>query len=354
MVTGCLAACALLPGPGIASADSTEPAGAGAEAEAAAGAEAAITWSVVPADGSGPDQRTTIAHELDPGEQIRDRIAVRNLSDREVAFDLGAADGFSTAEGRFDMLPTGQPSVDAGTWIELPGSVTVAAGETEVVPFTLTVPDAAEPGDHAAGVAASVQLEPTRTAHGAEMGVESRVGVQVLARVTGEVAPAATIRHAELDYHGSSSPLRPGTASAAVVVENTGNTQLALAGQVLLDGRSVPLDSRQVRPQALLPGEQRTLTVTVPRVWPTGRINAEIALAPQARTIAGEVIAVPEARASLSTWAIPIPQLLTLLGAALLVVAVIGRRVRGRRRLAALLAAAREAGRREGLSAEAS
>ena len=34
-----------------------------------------VTWSVVPADDSGPDSRSVIAHELAPGEQVRDRIA---------------------------------------------------------------------------------------------------------------------------------------------------------------------------------------------------------------------------------------------------------------------------------------
>src|SRR5699024_10897534 len=58
-----------------------------------------VTWSVVPADDSGPDSRSVIAHELAPGEQVRDRIAVRNLSAQEVTFDLTAADGFYTSEG---------------------------------------------------------------------------------------------------------------------------------------------------------------------------------------------------------------------------------------------------------------
>src|SRR5699024_4569753 len=190
-----------------------------------------VTWSVVPADDSGPDSRSVIAHELAPGEQVRDRIAVRNLSAQEVTFDLTAADGFYTSEGHFDMLAAEQESTAAGTWIDLPAAVTVGAGQSVVVPFTLTVPERAEPGDHAAGVAASVQAGSARGADGAEMAVRTRVGIQVMTRVTGELAATATLSGASLDYQWSAHPLRPGTATATVLVTNTGNVQLTASGQ---------------------------------------------------------------------------------------------------------------------------
>jgi len=89
------------------------------------------------------------------------------------------------------------------------------------------------------------------------------------------------------------------------------------------------------------------VTVSVPQVWPTGAIDADIVLTPEARTIDGEQVPADEVRTSVSAWAVPVPQLLSLLGAALVVVAVIGWRVRSRRRLSELLAEARAAGRRE-------
>ena len=106
----------------------------------------AVRWSVSPADESGPDGRTVVEHSVDPGESIEDRFAVRNVSDEAVTFTLTAADGFYTRTGRFDILPSDQESVAAGTWISLPENVTVGAGDTVVVPFTIEIPEQVEPG----------------------------------------------------------------------------------------------------------------------------------------------------------------------------------------------------------------
>src|SRR5699024_6048565 len=97
-----------------------------------------LTWSVTPADESGPDGRTVVQRELDPGQTGQDYFAVTNLSDRDATFDLSAADGYYTRTGRFDMLPDTEESVDAGTWIDVQPEVTVPAGETVVVPYRLT------------------------------------------------------------------------------------------------------------------------------------------------------------------------------------------------------------------------
>ena len=61
-----------------------------------------------------------------------------------------------TGKGRFNMLQSDRASVDGGTWIKVQNEVTVGANETKVVPFTITVPRDASPGDHPAGIAARV------------------------------------------------------------------------------------------------------------------------------------------------------------------------------------------------------
>ena len=178
-------------------------------AAAAADARGEVTWSVQPADEAGPDGRPWIEQDLDPGESVVEHLAVHNFSDHEVAFGLAAADGFFNEDGRFNILPAGQTSTAAGTWIDLVGSVTVPAGGTAVVPFTITVPADAEPGDHAAGVAASV-VSTSTGAGGASVGVQSRVGFRVMTRVTGTLAPGATIENVRSSYRPSWNPFAPG------------------------------------------------------------------------------------------------------------------------------------------------
>ncbi|MEX0153106.1 WxL protein peptidoglycan domain-containing protein [Microbacterium sp. LMI1-1-1.1] len=305
-----------------------------------ASADTDVTWSVTPADESGPDTRGVIQQELDPGASRDDFFAVTNLSSFEVTFALSAADGYYNENGRFNMLPSDRESVDAGQWIDLPETVTVAAGGTAVVPFTTTVPDDAVPGDHAAGIAASVRSAGTDDG-GAAVGVESRVGFRVTTRVTGEIVPSYAISGVQSSYELSWNPFRPGAAETSFTVENTGNATLLFEGVVGAGTGSttVPVEGEQ-RP-TLLPGESRRITVPIADVWPTVFVPGSIDLAPTASDLGGEPVDVAPQSADAGFWAVPVSQLLVLLGLVLIVLALFWRR----RRFAAALDRAREEGR---------
>lgn len=311
-----------------------------------------IRWSVVPADASGPDGRRAVENDLDPGESVSDLFAVRNVSDVEVTFQLTAADGFYTRNGRFDILPADQESVDSGTWISLPDEVTIPAGETAIVPFEISVPDNAEPGDHAAGITASV-LSVQTGEDGANVGVDSRVGFRVTTRVTGELTPEPVISGLVGDYALSWNPLRPGQVTVDFDVENAGNTILLVEGAVNAGGQSAPFPADGEKPQELLPGDSRSFTVVVDGVWPLFAVPVEAVVAPTMLTMTGETSEVTPVSSSLTVWAMPWPQLIILLGIGLLVWALVWGRIRSRRRLDSMLADAREAGRQEAAKTEA-
>jgi len=302
-------------------------------------------WAVTAADESGPDDRASIQPELDAGQSVTEHLSVQNLGDREETFRLTAADGFTTPTGRFDMLASDEESTEAGTWIDIPDEVTVAAGESEVVPFTITVPDQAEPGDHPAGVAASV-VSRQSAEDGTAVGVESRMGVKVITRVTGELSPALEIGEVSTSYHGTWNPFRPGDVTATVELSNTGNTRLAVAGRATSGTGETTLPDPAEPIGDLLPGDTRQVSLTIEDVWPTIYLPGELVLAPEGAALDGSTVTAPQARASFGLWAAPWPQLLVLLGLALIIAALIGNRRRGRRRLEALLTQAREEGRR--------
>ena len=320
-------------------------AGALVAAPPAAATEAApVSWSVSPADASGPDGRLTVEHSMDPGASLQDHFAVRNLGAEEVTFRIAAADGFYNRNGRFDMLASDQKSVAAGTWIGLPESVTVPPSGTVVVPFTITVPENAEPGDHAAGIAASVLS--VKQGDGAGVGVESRVGFRVMTRVTGELAPAYSVTNVRTDYRTSWNPLRPGSLGVAFDVVNEGNTRLEVGGVLEIAGRSIPFPDAD-RGQQLLPGETHSFSLDVARVWPLFAFVGEIGLSPSVTTASGEETTVESSSTAVFVWAVPWPQLLLLVGLVLIVLALLRRRGRSKRRLDAMLEQAREEGRRE-------
>lgn len=305
------------------------------------GAAPDVRWSIMPADASGPDGRRSVDVILDPGRRVEDHIAVRNGGDAETTFRLTAADGFTTASGRFDVLVDAAASVDAGTWISLPDSVTVPAGRTVVVPFTIAAPATAAPGDHSAGITASVRSG-ARADGGTGVGIESRVGLRVLARVTGDIAPAASVHAAAGSYDISWNPLRAGSAVVTFDVVNDGDIRLQAAGTVSAGGRTVAFPAEGESSADLLPGDRRTLRVVVDGVWPSLHVPATITLTPRALAIAGDAPAVPPASVDTALWALPAAQAVVLVGAALIILAVSWGRVRSRRRTDRLVADAGE------------
>src|SRR5687767_11753555 len=191
---------------------SIAPAGAAAEPTTPT-----LTWAVQPANQQGPDGRRFIEHTLDPGQAITEHLAVRNFSDRPATFALKAADGYLTDKGRFNMLPSHQQSKDGGTWITIQNKVTVAPKATAVVPFTITVPRNATPGDHPAGLA------PTITATGDTVAIESRVGFRIMTRVTGTTTAALAIHDLTTTYQHSWNPFTAGTIHITYTTTNNGN-----------------------------------------------------------------------------------------------------------------------------------
>ncbi|WP_419706665.1 hypothetical protein [Promicromonospora sp. NFX87] len=297
-----------------------------------------VTWSVRPGDANGEDGRAWVEWEADPGQSRSEHLAVTNHGDDEVRFRLSAADGYFTDTGRFNMLPAHQESVAAGTWIDLPASVSVAAGATEIVPFTVTVPADAEPGDHAAGVAASVH-----STGGGEVGVESRVGFRVMTRVTGELAPSAGIA-ASASYAGSVNPFEAGDVTVAYTLENTGNTRLSTRPEIALSG-PFGLGERTLRGEEIAeiaPGETRRGTVRFQDAWPL--LTYDVRVVAQPRPVSDDLSfeGAEPASAQTTVLAVPWPQIVVLVLAALLAAWALFQRRHERRRTERLVARARE------------
>lgn len=282
---------------------------AGLTAPAMAAESDVITWSVRPGDESGADGRSWIEHELDPGESIVEHLVVTNHGDAAVAFRLNAADGYFTDKGRFNILPVGGTSTDAGTWIELSTqSVEVGPGASESVSFRITVPDDATPGDHPAGVSASVLLDGA-----GEVKVDSRVGFRVMSRVTGELHSVAVATGAG-SFTGSINPFEPGDMAVHYSVANEGNTRLQVQPDVTLTA-PFGLWSTTVQGQALTeiaPGERRDGTIAVPGIWPAFlyTIDVDTDVAPVADGL--EIGTVESPGTTVTAMAIPWSQLVAL------------------------------------------
>jgi hypothetical protein len=295
-----------------------------------------VTWTVQPANATAADGRRWIERTLDPGQKVTEHLAVRNLGTTGVVFALTAADGYLTGNGRFNMLASGQPSVDGGTWIAVPPTVAVEAGATRIVPFTITVPAGATPGDHPAGVAASV-LSQSGTVQ-----VESRVGFRVMLRAGGAARAALGAQKLTARYERSWNPLRSGAIRLSYTVANTGNVRVDAQTHVSVTEFFGDHDRAQAAGE-LLPGGSRAAEGRVRGVWGLGPVTAKVLLTPVVLGEAGNTLTSP-ATAEVTLWVVPWPQLLSLLLLVALVLALRAHRRASRRRLARLLDDARREG----------
>lgn len=317
--------------PGTADPAPADPAADPAAADPAA-ASTQVTWGVRPADTVHGAARPNFAYSLPPGGTLSDALVVTNKGDAPLTLDVYAADGFLTPDGTLDVLEAGEESTALGAWVQVETpAIVLEPGAAAEVPFTLTVPEDAQPGDYAAGIVSSLLVE-----NAAGVSVDRRLGSRVHLRVQGDLAPALAVSGLRVDYDAGGNPVAPGAATVTFTVTNTGNSRVAPTEQVQVAGlfglgraRAAAVDVPE-----LIPGASVQRSVRVDGVWPLVRATATIALGGEVVALPGAAAAdaapaVPGVRASAAAWAVP----WALIGALALVVALVALRVlAGRRR----------------------
>ncbi|PPG04340.1 hypothetical protein C5E06_06010 [Pseudoclavibacter sp. RFBI5] len=226
-------------------------------------------WSIDTVDGDRGSGRPNFTYDVNPGDVIADSMTVTNTGPGALELTIYAADAFTTATGAVDILENGEPSVDAGTWVAPgTGSVSLEPGASIDVPFTLTVPADATPGDHSAAIVAS--LLPGDSTD--QVKVERRLGLRIDMRVSGELAPTAEIRSLATDWGAAGvNPFGGGTTTVSYELVNTGNVRLSSLEDLRLSGiggaAGVAMTGGEI--PELLPGS----AVTITREITTGAIG---------------------------------------------------------------------------------
>ncbi|WP_327297241.1 MULTISPECIES: hypothetical protein [unclassified Streptomyces] len=206
-----------------------------AAAEPAAGGSG---WTAAPASGAGTrpsaDGRPYFYLEGAPGTVLEDTLALTNPGKKAVTVRLRGAEADNTASGGSAFRTTGH------SWITPAArTVKVPARTSARVPFSVTVPATAEPGDHPAAIVAA--------AGGRE------AGVRVQLRVSGPTLSALTVEDVRVDK---------GRGLIHYTLVNRGNTALTphldvrtdglISGAHHIAGRTLPVE--------LLPGRRARLT----------------------------------------------------------------------------------------------
>jgi hypothetical protein len=151
-----------------------------------------------------------------------------------------------------------------GAWAKPAKSrVTVPAHGEVTVPFTLSVPEGAEPGDHP-GALVALDERIDKGDGAVALGVQRAVAARIYLRVGGPTVPAIAVEDVRVSHH---QPLVPGLgdsgATISYTLRNTGNVTLNPKVELRatgLFGRTLLARELARIPGELLPGQRVRLS----------------------------------------------------------------------------------------------
>lgn len=197
-----------------------------------------------------------IEDKVDPGEEYSFTLTVKNIADKEKTFYFVGQDIKGLNEEGLpvfaeDNEPTGY---ELSSWLVFPSdSVTLGAGESRSIPFSIRVPAGAAPGAHFGGVFLDNQPDRLRTT-GSSIGV--RVGSVINLRIAGEVNEEARIREFSTgSFFYNAPPVDFNTR-----VENIGNVLLRPYGVIEITnmlGKKVDTITVNDSAASVFPGSER-------------------------------------------------------------------------------------------------
>ncbi|TQK44519.1 uncharacterized protein DUF916 [Streptomyces sp. SLBN-118] len=221
-------------------------------------------WSVYPA-ASELGGRPYFHLSANPGTTLTDQVTVTNKTAAPLTFRLYAADGYNTErDGGFAVRTRGEKQRGVGAWARPQRErVTVPAQSSVTVPYTLTVPEDAEPGDHPGALVALDERIGAATGSVA-VGIQQAVGARVYLRVGGPTVAALSVEDVTFSHD---QPLVPGTGESSALISytlhNRGNVTLnptvALKAEGLFGRDLLDRDLKKV-PSELLPRQKIRLT----------------------------------------------------------------------------------------------
>ncbi|RNL79986.1 hypothetical protein [Nocardioides marmorisolisilvae] len=344
---------------GLAAADDTGP---GQGTGTVKNGDGSLKFGIGPAKHVPPKQvvdgRAYLVYFANPGATLFDRVALFNYGAKPLRVQVYATDAEPSEDGAFGLKPGGEAATDAGKWIKLQvpksGYVTIPARTGSHpfgvlrIPFTVSIPLKASPGDHAGGVIVSVKST-SKNKKGAKITLDQRVGLRTYFTLTGKLKPGVAIEDLKASYKNQWDPLGRGLYTVSYTLHNTGNLRVKVRQDVTVKRCILPLicpsSSLVAHPATqpdLLPGTRVKITETFKNRFGLGRPSAKVTLHVTA-VDPSYTKKIPDVTASTGFWALP--WLLILIIVAVLLVVGLGtwRYLRHRRLVARERAIAKSA-----------
>ncbi|MEV4345778.1 DUF916 domain-containing protein [Actinoplanes sp. NPDC049596] len=281
--------------------------------------EGDVTWTVRTESNSFGATRSSYSYAVNPGAETKDGLVVANRGKTALKLGVYAADGFTTDTGTLDLQGADTKGKGIGAWVQAARkAVTVPAGKTVTVPFTVKIPSNATPGDYVGGIITSL----TQADATAQVNVDRRLGIKIKLRVGGDLTPALRIENTHISYDGTANPFGRGAATIDYTIHNVGNAVETAQQGVQITGPFGLFKAEAAKianPPELLPGESWKVSVPVTGVTPAILLDATVTLVPQMTDASGSTSSLDKVSATAHGFAWP----WTLLALLLLVIALI-------------------------------
>jgi hypothetical protein len=172
----------------------------------------------VPANPKADNPRTKsiFVYEADKGAVLKDGIRVINNSTTKRVIKAYPVDSERSSDGAFACAQAVEVKKEVGSWIQLDkNEVTLEAGQGEVIPFTVRLPETAEVGEHNGCIAIEEIKPPTESdSNGIVLSFRSALRVAII--VPGEIS-------AKLEFLSLKSENKASKLVVSPTVRNTGN-----------------------------------------------------------------------------------------------------------------------------------
>lgn len=212
---------------------------------------------------------TKIEMQGDPGQTLYGEIELYNEQEGERTFYLSAENFEPRGESSAPFFIGAKDGL--ATWFTFGDSVDLLSGERKVVPFSLTIPENADPGGYFSAVFFSNQ--PVVPGKDGEVFVGGKIGVLILLRVSGDVSE--TVEGLQFRVQDDRSIWYTQPESFTYRLTNTGGDRIVPRGLVSVRnmfGREVVALSANVLEGNILPNSARSFQVD----WSgEGRVTAE-------------------------------------------------------------------------------
>lgn len=179
-----------------------------------------VAWSMTPVITDVGEERSNFVYALEPGASADDAVLVRNSGAVPLDLAVNGSDAFTDGAGALDIV-TENAAAGAGSWISpATDGVHIEPGELVRIPFRVSVPADAQPGEHAAALLTVLAND------GETVSVDMRYATRVTVTVAGELTAGIALDAPALNVTTGFWPWEPATAEVSYEVRNTGNTRL--------------------------------------------------------------------------------------------------------------------------------